>query len=320
MSILNPFADFRHPRLDANEGLVFSRQLQQVSAVVNRHEYPALKAREFIPPQPDGKDPLATTYNYHDMENVGAVKAGSQRNNSAPLVNLHMSENESRIRDVTAGYEYTEQEVKRAARAGISLSPEKGLACREVIETEINNVLLLGDGSLNIPGLLDGNQGIATAAVPNGAGGNPQWNTKTPAEILADVEAILTTAFAAAQGKVAAYKLAMPPTEYGILSTTRLDATLETTILAYMVAKLPLLAGVTWIPELATSGAGTTGEMVLAPAGAGAASAFHAIIPEEYTEAPPYVRHWSTEIAAAARTGGCVVRKPFMLLRRSSIS
>jgi len=231
-----------------------------------------------------------------------------------------MSENESKIRDVTAGYEWTQLEIQRAARAGVALNPEKAIACREIIETEINSILLVGDASLAIPGLLDATNGIATAAVPNGAGGFPQWSTKTSAEILLDVEQILTAAFSASQGSVSTFVLAVPPTEWGQLATTRLDNTQQTTLMAYMMDRLPMLSDVVWLPELATSGAGGTGEMILAPSGPGASAAFHAVIPEEYTEAPPFVRHWATEIAAAARCGGTIVRKPFQLLRRSAIA
>jgi hypothetical protein len=316
MRIVNPFEKFRHPHLDANEGVVFSRQLQQVSARVNRHVYPALRARMLIPSQPDGGDPIATTYNYHDININGLPAAGSARTNTVPNVDVAMTENESRIREITSGYEFDKLSIQRAARAGVALSAEKAIAARYIIEKEINTVLLAGDTQKNIPGLLT-NLSIDADAVDPGAGlGTPtEWTGKTCLEIEADVSKMLRYLFSASNGTYSQFVLALPPDQYGQLATMRIPDT-DITLLRYLLDKIPLIEDIIWLAELATSGDSGKAEML---AGARNQDVLHSIIPQEYTEEAPIVQGWTTQVQCSARCGGTIVRQPFAWARRYGI-
>lgn len=309
----NPFENFRHPHLDANEGVTFSRQLQQVSAVVNRHKYPQLRARLLIPSQPDGGDPIATTYNYHDLEINGLPAAGSARNNTAPNADVAMRENISKIRDVTASYEFDKLTIQRAARSGVALSAEKAIAARYIIEREINRILLSGDTTFDCPGLLT-NASFDNEEVAAGVGGKT-FAVKTVAEIETDFSEVLQELFDLCGGSYDRFVVALPPAQYGLLATKRVPDT-ETTILSYLLEKIPLIEDILWLNELKTSGTGSAAEMLV---GVRDPEVLHSVIPQEYTEEAPIVQGWNTIVQCSARCGGTIVRQPYAWARRYGI-
>ncbi|MFX6226329.1 major capsid family protein, partial [Acinetobacter baumannii] len=63
---------------------------------------------------------------------------------------------------------------------------------------DIDQIVYYGDSQLGFTGLVNSTSAVGSVTnVANGANGTPQWNTKTPDEILADVNEILTSAWQA---------------------------------------------------------------------------------------------------------------------------
>ena len=72
------------------------------------------------------------------------------------------------------------------------------------------------------------------ANVANGAMGTPAWTTKTPAEILADVNTALATTWANAAWAVIPDRLMLPPAQYSYISTQLVSAAGTVSILKYL--------------------------------------------------------------------------------------
>jgi len=108
-------------------------------------------------------------------------------------------------------------ELESAIRLGRPIDAQKydGMSLKH--QMDIDEQVYIGDSLLdNVYGLL--NSPLVTASnVANGAGGTPAWSTKTPAEILRDVNTVLNNAWAASGWAVAPTDLRLPPVQFGYI-------------------------------------------------------------------------------------------------------
>jgi hypothetical protein len=109
-----------------------------------------------------------------------------------PLADYVFSEMFSGSISFHSGYMVTEQELGQAALTGLGINPRnlKTLACEEAL-ADIKELIFgrgyAGVGS-DVFGLYNNPLLAPAVALPNGAGGTPQWSTKTGEEILADIQ------------------------------------------------------------------------------------------------------------------------------------
>ena len=110
------------------------------------------------------------------------------------------------------------------------------------------------------------NTDIPNANVVNGAGGTPEWSTKTPQEILDDVNNAASTMIETSKGKEVPNRLLLPIAQHNYISSTPRSTTSDTTILQYLVNNCYWLASVNDVipcDELNGSGSGGSDEFVI---------------------------------------------------------
>ena len=71
--------------------------------------------------------------------------------------------------------------------------------------------------------------------VPTGALGGTTWVTKTPDEILTDINAIITSTWAASAWAVMPNKILIPPAQYGYISAQKVSTAGNVSILKYVL-------------------------------------------------------------------------------------
>lgn len=132
---------------------------------------------------------------------------------------------------------YTILELESAAKLGRPIDAQmyEGLKLKHAMD--VDEMVYIGDR----PGLAGGQTGLLNntrvtnvANVANGAQGTPGWTTKTPAEILEDVNELLTSVWRASAYAVIPTKLLLPPTQFGYISTQLISAAGTTSILKYL--------------------------------------------------------------------------------------
>ncbi len=72
------------------------------------------------------------------------------------------------------------------------------------------------------------------ANLPAGASGFTTWAKKTPDEILADVNLMLTTVWQASAWAIVPSRLMLPPTQFGYISTQKVSSAGNVSILKYI--------------------------------------------------------------------------------------
>lgn len=128
---------------------------------------------------------------------------------------------------------YVEQQKFRKLAYSLEDTMNKGI--RLHLDKVMDKSVYIGFGRNGTTGLLN-NAGITRSVAPNGAGGTATWATKTPDEILDDVNAILSAVWLANDCATDALPnhILVPVTQFGLLVTRKVSHDSERSILTYI--------------------------------------------------------------------------------------
>lgn len=135
---------------------------------------------------------------------------------------------------------YTIWELESAAKVGRPIDDQKWQAIKMKHQMDIDQMVYFGDTAKGFFGLVNSNNRTGSDAItavanaPNGGQGLPQWSTKTPAEILADFNLAIITAWANAGFAVIPSHVLLPTTQYGFISTQLISSAGTVSILKYI--------------------------------------------------------------------------------------
>ena len=226
-------------KLDAAEGAFFQRELESVLQRVWEQKRPPLTAFDFIPITSEA-DPGDVSIVWYRMDHTGQAKIIAAGATDVPMIDVHLSENFGRIRQVGDGFRYTTDEIRAAMKAGRPLSSLKASAAMREARFKANRIAWFGDALAQLSGVFtEPNMNRATpaaaAASPNGTG----WNAvsgKTAEEITADVGLLVGTSISTTRGVERVDTILIPPDEFQYLSVTRASATApsDTTIMEFL--------------------------------------------------------------------------------------
>lgn len=111
---------------------------------------------------------------------------------------------------------YTLPELATAAKLGRPIDQQKFNALQLKHNMDTDEMIYIGDGGLGAFGLVNSPQ-VAVNFVANGAAGSTLWASKTPNEILTDINSLITSAWLAAAYAIAPTHMLMPPAAFGKL-------------------------------------------------------------------------------------------------------
>lgn len=243
--------------MDANEGVFFQRQLEYIKAKSYDVMYADLQARNLFPVSNEA-GPGVTSITYRTYDQTGMAKIISAYAKDLPRADISGKETTIPVRSVGISYGYNLDEIQSAQLVGMPLDQRRANAAMRANEQVVNDVAFNGDAEHGLPGFLS-NPNIPAGNVPNGAGGTPEWTTKTPAEILFDINDIFADIFETTFMKESANTLLLPVAQWSYITTTARSTTSDTTIAEYVVRNSPFLTSIdNIIPvnELAAAGAG----------------------------------------------------------------
>ncbi len=126
-------------------------------------------------------------------------------------------------------------ELESAARTGRSIEDQKYEALKMKNQMDTDEQVYVGDASTGDTGLLNASTVTNVSNLPNGALGFTTWATKTPDEILADVNTILVSAWTQSGYAVMPDRLLLPPTQFGYISTQKISSAGNQSILKYLM-------------------------------------------------------------------------------------
>lgn len=148
---------------------------------------------------------------------------------------------------------YSILELESAAKMGRPIDDQKYQALKLKHDMDIDEQVYVGDSTIAVGGLVNNSLVTNVSNVPNGASTSPLWSSKTPNEILADVNSMLISAWAASGYSTMPNRILVPPTQFGYINATIVSTAGNQSILKFLLEN----------NIIKNSGAG---ELVIAPA------------------------------------------------------
>lgn len=257
-------------RADADDGLIFARQLEQIDPRRFEIKYKPLgRWREVLPTVnvTPGLDRI--TYRIEDMQ--GEVEPKTVGATDVPYVGISTEEFSNSVVGKGLGYKYTIMELQRAAFAGVPLQDRYQRSVLRGYEKNLDKTMFDGDVLEGLEGLIN-HTGVSNneAAAP-GTGSDKTWAglDKTNDEKIADIRGMITTIAAQSQENYNAdmtdFVLLLPRVPYDALNQ-RMAAGTDTTVLQFILSERKFgIVDVKVIPDLSGAGTGSTDLAIMMP-------------------------------------------------------
>lgn len=201
---------------------------------------------------------------------------------ASPRVNLDIAKISNPLDLWSMEVAYTIPELESARLTGRPIDTQMLSALNRKHQMDTDQVVYVGDATKATTGLLNSALVTNVANVPNGAGGSAAWTSKTPDEILFDINEALVSAWKASGYVAPPTKLGLSPTAFGYISTAKVSSAGNETILSYVKERniltadkgIPLeIVSIKWLDSAARGLAAGNDRMVA------------------YTQKPDYVRY-----------------------------
>lgn len=294
-------------RLDASESIWFTNELKFIDKEQYQIVFPENLSRTIIPTQ-DNIPEWANSYEWREYEQIGRAKIIGGNADDLPRVDVVGTPNVKVIKDVGASYGYTVKEIKRAIATGTHLDVMKSAACRMAVETQVDELLSVGNSAHNLEGLLTVS-GITPVVAITKTGGGTNWSAAaTTDEITGDVFKLIRQTLAAlkqAGGRVfRRFRVVMPDDNFILLTQRRIgDGT--STALEFLL-KSPFIESIQpWWRCTAAAANVTDDRIAIFPPDK---MVLAGIVPQEYTPQEAEKRNLEYVVNATASCGGIALR------------
>ena len=156
---------------------------------------------------------------------------------------------------------YTSVELDRSQLTGQSIDTQKMDALNLLYQMNTDQMVYVGSSDVSTTGLLN-NASISVMNVVNGASGSRAWTTKTPDEIVQDINVLITNTWAASAYAICPDTVLIPPAQFALISSQKVSSAGNISIKKYIEenciamevnGRAIKLFPVKWLPGLGTS-------------------------------------------------------------------
>lgn len=130
---------------------------------------------------------------------------------------------------------YTILELESAAKLGRPIDAQKFEGLQLKHQMDIDEQVYIGDTSTGDTGLVNNSLVTNVQNLANGVSGYATWASKSPDEILADVNTMLNSVWQASAWAVVPSRLLLPPAQFGYISTAKVSQAGNVSILKYIL-------------------------------------------------------------------------------------
>lgn len=302
--------------LDDAQSAFFSRELESVKAKTYDVIKAPLKAFELIPVDSTaGSGAESIVYQQYDI--VGMARIISNYADDLPRADVKGKEFVARIKSVGNSYGYSLQEVRAAQFAGKPLEQRKSDAATRAQRELWNKIAFYGDAEHNLQGWLT-NPNIPSAAIANdGSGSGTAFTTKTPVQIVRDLNKLVNDVVTNTNGAERPNTLVMPLAQYSYIATTPYGTASDITILGMFLKNSPFVTSVEWAQELdsaqlaAAGVTGFTGDIMIAYDKSPDKLTFE--MPQGFEQLPVQERGLEFVVPCHSRVAGTLVYYPLSM-------
>jgi hypothetical protein len=257
---------FSRDAQQAAMGFVLS-QTSRIETEVYEIQYPDIQYPSLIPVDTSGPEWIKSV-TFFSMDKVGQAEFINGGSDSIPLADVSRAKHEEQVYMAGIGYGYSLEEINQAQFLSMNLTSDKASSARRAYEEFVDDLTLNGKSEIGFEGLFNHSNPTAANVAQNAAASSRLWASKTPDEIIADVNDLLSGVHTASKTVEMADTLLIPIERYLSISSTPRSSTSDTTILEYIRRNnvYSALTGQTLdirgVRGLLTAGAGSTARMV----------------------------------------------------------
>lgn len=209
------------------------RQASLIEPTVYAMRYQDIQYPALIPVDTSAPEWIQSV-TYFSMDAVGQAQWFNGNAHDVPKVELTREKFETSVSMAAIGYGYNLEELGTAQLLGMNLTADKASSARRIAEEKIDQVAFVGDAGKGFSGLVNTSSVTATTAPADGTSSATTFVSKTPDQILRDINGVLTGIFTGTLGAEIADTLLLPYSVLLDLSTRRIDAVNQTTILEWV--------------------------------------------------------------------------------------
>lgn len=254
--------------MDAQSALSFvTRQAAHIETQVYEIKYPDLQYADLIPIDTSAGE-WADSIEFYSMDKVGQAEWFNHNARDIPRADVTRTKHTHGIEMAAIGYGYTLAEIGKASRLGINLSADRASAARRAYEEFVDNIAFNGDTQKGWTGLYNDANVDAANMAADGSGSSRLWSTKTPVQILRDINEALTAVVSGTRRTEIANTVLLPLSAYTYIFSQPMSVDNQLTIGQYVLAnnihtamtgeRLTIRVG----DGLEDAGSGNTGRMI----------------------------------------------------------
>jgi hypothetical protein len=305
----------RQARLDADEGLIFQRQLEEIDPRRFEMKYKPLDLwKNLVPTKAIKPGVKYITYRMYDTSGEAQLSSSGAAADM-PMANAEGKEYTNPVIYTKLGYYYTAADLREAAFAGVPLPTEQLRAVDRGYKQKDYKYFMEGDSDLGLKGFLNHTSVPNTQAAAAAGGSNTRtWDgaDKTPDEILADIGSKLSTVIRVNSQEnfgQTGMMLGMPRAQFDKLAQTPRQSYSDTTILGFLLAEQKAygIRDIVVIPDCAGAGTGTSDMAIMWPYDQDVVECF---VNENPYWMPMQVMGLTYQFGSEKAFGGVVVRYP----------
>lgn len=292
-------------REDGAESAFTAMQLTYIRPGVMEIEYPELKGAGLVPVD-TSTDSGASTYEVIIQDHAGQVLVSRDYETETPNVDVKTTQVTQGIFGMRLAFSYSLQEARAAIMARVPLNQRKAMNTREEMERKLDDIIFVGDTVSGVKGLLNQTSAL-TYTIPVGAGGLQSWNSKTPDEILLDLNGPPDKIVNNSLEIEIPDTMVLPNDRRNLIARIRVGDGTSTNILKYFLENTSFIKTVENTHKSNTIGAGATFR--------GCAyrkdpSKLSAIVSQPFEMLPPQFYGFETKTFCHMRTAGVFLFKP----------
>lgn len=169
----------------------------------------------------------------------GTLKVGgnmpfiSAETTAIPGVDVNGNKIVTPLRLLAREVSFTSVELDRSQSTGQPIDVQKIDALNTLYQMNTDQMVYVGATEVGATGLVN-NAGVTVDTVATGVNGSKLWSLKTPDEILADVNSLLTASWSAAAFAVCPGKLLLPPANFSLIASQKVSSAGNISILKFL--------------------------------------------------------------------------------------
>lgn len=287
-------------------------QFYNIEAQVYARKYPSYDYASIIPVITEGSEWARGTL-FRSSDVVGEAKFISGRANDMPYADVTRAQHLQGFEMAGIGFDWTLDELQVAALEGRNIGTEKADGARKVAEQLLWRTAMSGNTNLGWTGLINDGNVTATNAPNDGTGSARTFASKTPDQVLRDINDMIVGITTDTLETELADTVLLPTTIFQTLAARRMGDTIMT-VLEFVrqnnayTAQTNTPLTIRALRTLEAAGASST-KRAIAYVRDPQVLRFHLPMPHRFL-APFQKSSMSWEVAGIMRTGGTEIRLP----------